>query len=286
MIGYSLFSFKGVNWFRSQRCLFPLTPPGALNSVNSECSNDIRVKSNSVLVRWESDFDNTACGHWWHIIKDGAASLSDMSKNTRNQVRRGLKGFDCGLLSRNDIITEGYVVYCRAFSRYETHERKLSASEFFNAVTGMPEQTEFWGARNKTTGALVAFSENYVEDLVCFYTTAWFDPSSLREYSSYALFYEMNRHYLEDREFSYVSDGARNLSHNTQIHEFLESKFGFRKAFARLNVVYTPWLGAAIAVAFPFRNLINKVPWALFKQASILLKQEEIRRACAEDMNE
>jgi hypothetical protein len=91
----------------------------------------------------------------------------------------------------------------------------------------------------------------------------------------------MNRHYLEERKFRYVSDGARSLSHDTQIHDFLESKFGFRKAYARLHVVYAPWLDASVAAAFPFRNLIKKMPFSPFKKASILLKQEEIRRECA-----
>lgn len=92
----------------------------------------------------------------------------------------------------------------------------------------------------------------------------------------------MNRYYLEDRGCQYLSDGARSLSHTTQIHDFLESKFGFRKAYARLHVVYTPWLGIVVATFYPLRKLICKVPYGPFKKASILLRQEEIRRQCAE----
>jgi hypothetical protein len=244
-------------------------------------AQEIMGGQGALFLRWESGFDQVNSCPWWHIIKDGNPSLADLSSNTRSKVRRGLKAFDCKPISRDTVLGEGYEVYRSAFARYETHEKEFSEVEFVGAVKAMPDQTEFWGVWNKNNDALVAFSENYVEAEVSFYNTIWFEPSALRKYSSYALFYEMNRHYLEERKFRYVSDGARSLSHDTQIHDFLESKFGFRKAYARLHVVYAPWLDASVAAAFPFRNLIKKMPFSPFKKASILLKQEEIRRECA-----
>lgn len=281
MIGYHFIQSKGLCWRDNQGGLLPLSPPNMCSSIESKDAQSIINSNGALFLRWESDFDGIADTPWWHIIKEDAVRLADLSSNTRSKVRRGLKAYECESLPRDTILKEGYKVYRSAFSRYETHEREFSEMEFLNAIKALPLNTEFWGVRNKETADLVAFSENYVESDCCFYNTIWFDPTALRKYSSYALFYEMNRHYLEDREFRYISDGTRSLSHRTKIHDFLESKFGFRKAYACLHVVYTPWLGASMAAAFPFRKLVELVPLKPFKKAAILLKQEEIRRQCA-----
>lgn len=284
MVGYEHSVFFKAHWRKNQGGLFPLSPPLMLADFSANAAHELLKSQKSLFIRWESGFDLPYKTSWWHIIKDDTAALHDLSSNTRSKVRRGLKSFGCEKITRDIVLSEGYKVYRNAFARYDTLEEEIPEARFLDAVKSLPEQTEFWGVRDKSNGALVAFSENYVESEVCFYNTIWFEPSALRKYSSYALFYEMNRYYLEDRSFRYVSDGARSLSHDTQIHHFLESKFGFRKAYACLNVVYSPWLGAAVFVAFPFRRLIERVPFSPFKKASILLAQEEIRRQCAKVM--
>ena len=108
----------------------------------------------------------------------------------------------------------------------------------------------------------------------------WLEPESMAKFSGYLLFHEMELHYLKKRGFKYISDGARSLSHDTNIHDFLIRKFNFRKAYANLHVVYTPWLGLAVKLAFPLRHWIDAVPLGPSKKAGILLKQESIRREC------
>ncbi|MGM0564429.1 MAG: hypothetical protein ACQES2_08865 [Pseudomonadota bacterium] len=282
MIGYKHSLQCGVNWRDNQGGLFPLSPPVLFSAVTADEARQVMKSASALFIRWESGFDCEMELPWWHIIKDAGSELSDLSGNTRSKVRRGLKVYSCVPISRDDVLKEGYEVYKQAFSRYKTHEMQYSHKDFTQVVKALPAQAEFWGVRDKTSGGLVAFSENYVEAGSCFYNTIWFDPSSLKKYSSYALFYEMNRHYLKERGFGYVSDGARNLSHATEIHDFLVAKFGFRKAYANLHVVYTPWLGLAVKLAFPLRHWIDAVPLGPFKKAGILLKQEAIRRQCEE----
>ncbi len=196
-------------------------------------------------------------------------------------IRKASKSYEVRRINAEQIIRMGYRVYVKAYGRYETHEPMFSEDEFCKAVQKLPNKTEWWGVFDRETERLVAFSENYVESETCFYVTMWIDPEAMAKFAGYLLFHEMEIHYLQDRKFKYVSDGSRSLSHDTNIHNFLIQKFNFRKAYARLHIVYTPWLWAVVAVAYPFRNLIKKVPVDLFKKATILLKQEEIRRECA-----
>ena len=143
----------------------------------------------------------------------------------------------------------------------------------------MPESVEFWGVFDPTLSALVAFSENIVSASSCFYSTMWFTPDCLPRGASYALIHSMNEYYLVERGLRYVSDGARNISHNTNIHQFLESKFGFRRAYCLLNVVYAPRVAMAVAFLYPFRAVIRKL--GMSARVNVLLEQERIRRACA-----
>jgi hypothetical protein len=233
-------------------------------------------------VRWENEFDQDIPTPWWHIIKDAPEDLEQLPKKTRYMIRKASKNYEAKPIELKDVLEQGYPVYVKAYERYDTHEPMFTENQFCEAVRNLPEQTEWWGCFDRETGYLVAFSENYVESETCFYVTMWLEPDAMAKFSGYLLFHEMEIHYLHDRGFQYISDGARSLSHHTNIHDFLIRKFNFHKSYARLHVVYVPWLFLSVSAAYPFRNLIKKIPWSPCQKASILLKQEEIRRKCAQ----
>jgi len=89
----------------------------------------------------------------------------------------------------------------------------------------------------------------------------------------------MNRYYLNEKNFLYVSDGARSISHQTNIQDFLIEKFKFRKAYCKLNVIYKKDIEILVNTLYPFRELIYKNKNNLFQKLSVLLKQEEIRKS-------
>ncbi len=221
-------------------------------------------------------------GPWWHVIKDSSSGieLSSYSSKTRNQIRRGLKNFVCIPVDRQFIFENCFDVYKAAFSRYLTHEQLMSQRQFNSAIDSLPCSTEFWVVLRKSNGEIAGFSENYIENSTCFYNSAWFDPSHLRDYCAYALFYSMNRHYLGELGFNYVSDGARSISHATEIHDFLISKFHFRKAYSTLCVEYVTWLRFLIFILVPLKPLISMVSLPSFQKLKVLLTLECIRREC------
>ncbi|WP_175507770.1 GNAT family N-acetyltransferase [Halomonas korlensis] len=231
------------------------------------------------LIRWESDFDCETPTEWWHVIKSEPEELEALSANTRSKVRRGDKRFLVEPASRKQILETGHAVYCKAYERYDTFEPMMTREDFCEAIMALPAETEFWVVRHRQSGEMVAFSENLVSDDACFYLSIWSTPDSLRQYASYALIYRMNLHYLNERGLRYVSDGARSISHNTGIHDFLIERFGFRKAYARLHVVYFPLLSPVVFALYPFRQRISQAQGPLCQKVNILLKQEAIRRS-------
>ena len=284
MIGYDLSVLNGLCFRSLPFGLSLFSPPAKVRS--SLQRNDLvrllSIKKNVLFVRWESEFDCPTQTSWWHVINDNPASahISEYSSNTRSKIRRGNKKFYCHTVDREFIISNGYSVYKKACESYDTDEPCLSRKEFNRSVYSLHPNTEFWGVFAIKNGSLVAFSENYIEDHACFINTIWCDPLAMREYCSYSLFFSMNEYYLLQKNFSYVSDGARSLSHATNIHEFLISKFGFRKAYSKLNVIYHPLLAVILSFLFPFRQFLQLFDHCSVRKLSVLFKMEQIRRSC------
>ena len=87
----------------------------------------------------------------------------------------------------------------------------------------------------------------------------------------------MNEHYLLERKLKYVNDGARNISHQTNIQDFLEQKFKFRKAYCKLHVEYVFALKIILFFLTFTRPILNFLPAKYSAIINTLLVQEEIR---------
>ena len=280
MIGYKYRYLNGILWKESQGALLPILQAKSFKGLSFEEAHMALNDTGAHLIRWEEKFDKLKFSPWWSIINDSTCDIESLSAKTRSKVRKGHKNYVAEIVSRDVICNECYSVYTNAFYRYDTHECIMSKKEFDNAINKLPQETEFWIVRDRETGEPTAFSENYVSNNVCAYITTWYTPASLKKYSSYFLIQKMTSHYLERKDIDYVSNGTRNISHDTNAHELLERRFNFRKAYSELNIVYSPLLKILIKVSYPLRKLIERIPSSSFKKASVLLAQEEIKRKC------
>ena len=118
----------------------------------------------------------------------------------------------------------------------------------------------------------------------CSFSTLKTRPSSESKGINAAICYQILSDLEEDlqRDDFFISDGARNLFHETHFQDYLEKYFCFRKAYCKLNVVWNPKYDWIIKALWPFRNLFfkfdnNKV----FHAMNALLRSEEIRRNCS-----
>ena len=279
MIGYKWFGAEGFFWRHHFKSLLPLCMPHVDPRLSYNQAQQLLRDHGVWFLRWDTEFDSNKPSDWWHVIKDNQEVLGDLSRNTRNQIRRGCKHFDVVLVDRIKIKQECYSVYSDTFLDYDTIEKPITHQAFEVLIDNMPEETEFWCVIEKNTNKTVGFSENMVRDSSCFYLNIWIHSAAKHNYAGYALFHEMNKYYLNVKCCKYVSDGARSISHNTNVHKFLESKFGFRKAYSTLNIVYVPWFGTLVRVLYPARKLFNALPTKIFRKISIVLFQEEIKRS-------
>lgn len=272
--------YKNTAWKYYQGALVPQTAPHLQIKLTKKEEQDLLALSKAYFLRYISDWGRKEESQFWYVIKDHFGSLDELSSNTRSKVRRGLKHCSVKKVSNDVIAREGYTIYEQAFKSYSTYIEPMDKEAFSQGILNSHE-CDFWAVYKDDENKMIAYSQNLLEEKSVNYATIKFDPGYLKYYPSYALFYEMNRYYLEEKNALYVNDGARSISHDTNIQDFLIQKFKFRKAYCKLHIVYRWDIGLIIKVLYSFRDLINKIKFhnKVLNKISVLLRQEEIRRS-------
>lgn len=282
MIGYKFFIAHNVVWRILNGGALPISSPNKMDmGFTVKDAKLLRKQMRISFLRWDEEFDSgESNSEWWHVIKDSPDSLESLPKKTRYMIKKATNKFKVSIVSVATILEFAYEVYVEAYGRYNTHEKMYSFQQFRSAILKLPRNTEWWAIFDKETDRMVGFSENFIEEKKCFFVTMWLTPESMKKFSSYLFFYEMEKYYLAERKFEYISDGARSISHDTNIHNFLISKFRYRKAYAKLRISYNPLLFCVINLLLPFKHLASLLPWEFASKVSTALEQELIRRSC------
>jgi hypothetical protein len=267
-------------WNNYQRALIPVYPPHLpVDPGEEECRELLRM-FHPYFIRWTSSWDCSADTGFWFVIKDGKEDISAYSPGVRYSIRQGIRNFSARIISKESLIAEGYDVYLSALQRYRGPARPYTELQFREQLIrlfGIGEW-EFWGLFDNESGKMAGYSMNWIYDSSCEYKTIKVDPGSLKRSGNYLLLHEMNRYYLNDRGFRYVNDGSRSLMHESNIQEFLERTFLFRKSYCRMHIRYSRPVALAVRVLYPFRKLLFALPVGPVKKAGTLLKHEEIAR--------
>ena len=134
----------------------------------------------------------------------------------------------------------------------------MTKISFVEKVNSMPKDIEFRVLYDRETGKMEAFVENIVQDKECFMSTMWLDPLAMKKNAGYTFFNEILVEYINLRNFKYVSDGSRNISHETGIHEFLRTKFNFYNLPMKINVIYNPLIYPFIKICYLVKGIFPK----------------------------
>lgn len=267
-------------WRKYNGALVPLTPPHIEVDINGI---EKKIKEENVFfARWTSNFDCAEKTEFWYVICDKFITIDKLSRNTRNNLRRGLKRCEVKKVTHQFIMENAYPIYREAFDNYQGHLKPDTEDEFLNEYSLYNDESvwDFWAVFENTSSKLIAFSRNKIEYNQCELCTTKFHPRYQRKYyPSEALFYTMNQYYLDEKNFKYVNDGARSISHETNIQEFLMQKFKFRKAYCKMHLAYHKNIKIIVRLIFPFRFVLLRLNFGLFKKLNVLISQEKILRS-------
>ncbi len=242
-----------------------VVPEGAIKRelfLNRKSGKKLLSRSKAILIRQTKTFDiSSQKSEWYAIICDKFVGLEEMKSKHRNEVNRGLNNCEVKQISAKYLAENGYECYFKAFQNYKNiNTNIIDEADFKKNILnseGFEDIIHFWGVFVEKK--LIAYASNYIYgNIEVAYTTIKLNPDYLKFYPSYALIYKMNEYYLKDKQFEYVNDGFKSLLHETGIQDFLIKKFGFRKAYLKLQLQYNFLFNILVKISYPLRKLICK----------------------------
>lgn len=215
-------------------------------------------------VRWYSNFDEAESEKFYFVIKDGDFSMNTIPSKTRNMVRRCISECVVQLVDLQRIIMGGgfevYLSECRRFNRKGFGGNVKSFESWARGMRNAAERgEEFWGVFYGD--AIIAYGVAKVYDGIVDLVTWKCNYEKYKNfYPSYELVYKMTEYYLGKQGIKYLNDGNRSFTEHSYVQDFLIKKFGYRKAFTKLNVYFKWWLKLVIILIVPFEKCVkNKV---------------------------
>jgi hypothetical protein len=280
-------TYKNIKWKYYHGALIPDVAPHVKINLSKEDRRHLLKQSKAYFLRYVTNWDTRQNTDFWYVIKDKKESIEQYNKKRRYEIKKGLKNCIVKKVDNIEIATNGFNVYKKALKSYSVELATISKEDFYKSTLkktkceyfAVFERLESEVEMNKR-GAMIAYSQNNMEDESVNYTTIKFHPDFMGLYPSYALLYTMNEYYLNKKKNIYVNDGARSISHDTNIQNFLIQKFNFRKAYCKLNVFYRWDVKIIVNILFLFRKIFSIIDNKAFNKISVLMKQEEIRRSC------
>lgn len=284
--GNYVITVEGVDWFDYGGFMIPAYLPHCCPEISSEMARKALRISGRLFARWHSNFRQVDESQWWCIVKRAPWKINDIKdRSKRYKIRKGKKNFSVRHLTVEEILNNCYRITRLAATRYKTKTQLETPDTFKKSVEAcqkVPGVLEYIGCFYNDT--LASFSENYIQDNAVFCNIIRHDPAFLKRNSSYALIDGMLNYYLNKRKCEYLSNGWRNLYHETEFHEHLISVFGYTKEYSILNVEYSKKFDVAVKSAYVFKDIVwalsNRWTNQMLDKAGAILRQEYIRRAC------
>ena len=234
-----------------------------------------------IIAKYETDWDCGCYTGWWHLIKDAPFDLAALSKSARQNIRRALRLVEVERIDAVSHVDELWTCRHEAFLGYKLASNEGSREQFEQeCLRSRDAGMEYWIGRDRATGKLLGFLTIMPCAGWAKICTAKFDPRYLKLRGSDALYATVLSHYLNERNCSFVSSGARSINHVSNTQAYKEEHFGYRKAYCRLHIVYAPRIRWLMHLLYPFRHLV----WRLGEHNKKLhllgavLKMDEISR--------
>lgn len=234
-----------------------------------------------LLVRWTEDFDCGRETEWWYCLKDTPFEIESLKAKQRYEVKKGRKNFIVRQISPAEYSRELARIEEEAFLAYPAKYRPVFRNhEFLEKVRSWEEKdTVVLMAFDRVTEECCGYAMLKNQERFCAFQKLKTVPVFEKRGINAALVDKILEYYEEPLKKGYmIIDGERNVLHQTAFQDYLEKYFGFRKAYCTLHVRYRPWVGVAVKLLYPFRNILKKCKARTLHKLNGVLYQEEIRR--------
>lgn len=195
--------------------------------------------SDAWMIRNCYDWDCNENTNFWFIIKEDYLP-EFYSKKTRKYIKKANDRFNFEIIDKELLLIYGYEIYQKAFLNYKVNDQfQLTQEQFVNGIYELDSNHDIWGAIDKETGRLEAFSICRKLGNIVEFETSKANPDFLSKYYIlYGLYDARNSFYLEKEKKSFVISSARSITEHSNIQNFMIEKFGFRRAYCRFELFH------------------------------------------------
>jgi len=232
-------------WKIYRRMLMPVSAPHIELDIDLNAIRKSVIRHHLMGACWTCDWDRSSGPWYWVICDDHVYDLDDLKPKVRRDIRRGLRRTTVKPVSLDWIAEHGYEVYAKAFARY-AFRSPLNREKFQKYLFKSIDMAEPEGWAVFADKQLIAWGSFYIRDNVVFMDDLKYDHEYNACNAMNALHFTVVKHYLAERGFEYITSGARNVSHQTHIHDF-QYRMGWRKAYCKLGL----WLRPEINLLIP-----------------------------------
>ena len=234
----------------------------------------------SFFAQYITAFDVEEQTDWWFTIKDDEYDLSKLQSKKRYEITKAHKFCVSEEIKPLEVIEELFECYKESFAAYpERYRPKEILFEDFNKhIKNLVEtgNCEFYATRFIETGRIIGFliinhKGNFI-GLVQQKTNPFYEKYN----SNASLIDFVLTKYNEQLKIGncIFTNGSRSIKHETNFNAYLEKYFGFRKAYAKLRVVYKFPFGIIVKLLKPFRKLFEHTENPFLYNLYCVLKME------------
>jgi hypothetical protein len=264
----SLFCSQHEWWWLYRRSLVPANVGPRPTTLEQSDAIELLRSSGAYLLRYFTRTFDSPTDFWWVACDTYAPS-----KKARNQIRRAHRTCTVQSIDAADLEKTGFACYKAAHNRYK-NSSSFTEGEFVSWVHSHSRGPfEWWGAF--VQGELAGFTLCGVDRPNVGFMSMKLHPDFLAHYPAYALIDAMLESYVV-RDGLSMNNGFRSISHDTEMQGFLD-KFGFRRHYCDLKVIYRRPFSFAVNAVYPFRRPLSMIP--RLAPLNALLFQERICRS-------
>ena len=237
-------------------------------------------RKKAFFASYISEFDCSEQTEWWFTIKDDAYDLSVLSANRRYKVTKARKFCEAHEIQPLDSLAELFDCYKDSFTAYPKRYRpkEILFDDFEKYIRNLQESgnSEFFATYFRETKKLVGFLIVSHRGTFLGLTQQKTNPSYEKYNSNASLIDCVLTKYNDQLRAGQVifTNGSRSIKHETNFNAYLEKYFGFRKAYAKLHIVYRFPFGIVIKILRPFRRIFARTGNPLLYNLYCVLKMD------------
>lgn len=264
---------RGGLWQCYQHCYIrtdyecPLTENLSFSKIEQEYREEHcidRTDQKAFFAQYITAFDVEDPTEWWFTIKDDEYDLSKLKAQERRNVKIFSKYCYAKIINPIDYKNELFECYKKSFEAYpEKYRPKFFVFEKFIDSINEWQNTDIYrlyAAFSNEENLLIGFTVTERKERYVKLVSQKTNPEYEKYRSNAALVDCMLNDWNEQLKSGEVviTNGSRSIKHETNFNAYLEKYFGFRKAYAKLHVVYRFPFGIIVKLLKPFKKIFEK----------------------------